>query len=426
MAPNMPILRYLVAPFFVLSSIGSLDVIDRLLYGEWPGKTGDKLTETLHFLFISACILLYWFGAQARRNRVSQRFPLAAVALLLVSAFWSVNPYATVKHAGEYFFLVLGTIGIVQIFDDDAVMKLLTLTVALSVLASVILYPLVPSAIWLEDNLRGVFSGKNMFGQAMVTGVLAGLHCLRARCRPRSLYHILTAFFTIIALVSRSTTSVLVIINFFVLNILIVLYARRGSVRIMSIFVGIGVMAILMIVATDPESFLGIFSKNTTLTGRTDLWPYVVDDIAKKPIFGWGFGAFWLPSNPVAAEISAILGWWVVEAHNGMLDLLLQIGAVGTAYFIFLLGRNVIIAIKCICGQAKDIGVTALLVYVGIVIIGISEAVLVAPENIFTSLFFMLGLMCERRVRASKRPVHWHSAPGFDNVSPRVDYRRVP
>lgn len=39
---------YVVSAFFILESIDALGIIDRSIYGAWPGKSGDKVTQTLH------------------------------------------------------------------------------------------------------------------------------------------------------------------------------------------------------------------------------------------------------------------------------------------------------------------------------------------------------------------------------------------
>jgi O-antigen ligase len=44
------------------------------------------------------------------------------------------------------------------------------------------------------------------------------------------------------------------------------------------------------------------------------------------------------------------------EAHNGILEMLLEIGFLGSSFFIFLWVRNFVIATKCMNGPARQIG----------------------------------------------------------------------
>ncbi|MBD0388699.1 MAG: O-antigen ligase family protein, partial [Nostoc sp. C3-bin3] len=74
------------------------------------------------------------------------------------------------------------------------------------------------------------------------------------------------------------------------------------------------------------ETFAGFFGKDLTLTGRTDIWADVARKIQERPLQGYGFSAFW--SQP-AEYIMRTFGWVPPNAHNGFLDLALDLGLVG-------------------------------------------------------------------------------------------------
>jgi len=84
-----------------------------------------------------------------------------------------------------------------------------------------------------------------------------------------------------------------------------------------------------------------------------------------------------------------------------MLQLLLDIGVVGTAFFLFLWMRNLVMAVKCMNGPAPEIGVSALLILVGILLIGVSEQVLATADGP-TVQFFLLGFMCEKELSRAR------------------------
>jgi O-antigen ligase len=153
-----------------------------------------------------------------------------------------------------------------------------------------------------------------------------------------------------------------------------------------------------------PDVILDFLGKDATLTGRTDLWYFVKLCIAQRPLFGWGFDAFWVTNNPAANEISTNLGWVVPQAHNGLLELLLEVGAIGTSLFAIVFARNVWIAMRCLRTPAKELGKTLLLCCGGILLVGISEEVLVDPSQISVGLLFVMGLTGERALRAGARP----------------------
>jgi O-antigen ligase len=66
-----------------------------------------------------------------------------------------------------------------------------------------------------------------------------------------------------------------------------------------------------------------------TFTGRTDIWRFVIAHIAERPFTGYGFSTFWLTEDVVYGFKD--VGWVssVSTAHNGYLDLALQLGIPG-------------------------------------------------------------------------------------------------
>jgi exopolysaccharide production protein ExoQ len=400
-------LLYAASVFFLLQSMSALGIIDRNIYGEWYGKTGDKITETLNLLSIFCSLFLFWSGTRLRIARFNQFLSLAAASLFLITVLWSIDPRLTLTQGTAYFFVVLGAIGLAETFDSDELMDLIALICGLAAVASFVHFFIVPPTL----GLRGIFSGKNALGQVMAVGVLTGLHGALIRGGRRFRNICIIALCTIVAFMSKSATSIMAIAVFFGLSILGRIYLKGGSFRILSICLASGCVPIVIFVMYSDLIF-ELFGKDLTLTGRTMIWPYVIDNISKKPLLGWGFCAFWSPRNPIALQIAeAIKGsnwftFYIVNAHNGLLEFLLEIGFLGTSVFIFLWLRNFIMAVKCMNGPAGQIGLSSVLLLMAILVVGVSEEVLLGAAQIWTSLFFMMGCICEKKLwvaRAARR-----------------------
>jgi exopolysaccharide production protein ExoQ len=394
-------INYAVSAFFLLGSMSALSIIDRSIYGGWYGKTGDKITVTLNLLQIFASLFLFWSGARKTSTAPFNRIlPVAAACILLISVFWSVDPRVTFTQGTLYFFVVIGAIGLVEALESDELMVLIALICGLSAAASVVQFFIFPE----PGDFRGIFLQKNVLGQVMAGGVLAGLHCARMSGGRRFRYIGVVALCTAVAFMSRSSTSVLIIFVFFWLEILGRLYLRGGATRIISICSTFGSVLIVILLAMNPDLILEVFGKDATLTGRTLIWPYVIDRISDRPLLGWGFSAFWSPVNPVASQLfEAVRGnnWFTMtipNAHNGLLEMLLEIGLVGTSFFIFLWLRNFVMALKCMNGPAGRIGLSSLILLIGILLVGASEEVLLSGSHIWTNLFFMTGFICEKKL----------------------------
>lgn len=71
---------------------------------------------------------------------------------------------------------------------------------------------------------------------------------------------------------------------------------------------------------------LKALGKDPTLTGRTDIWEALFRKVDERPWTGYGYNAFWGRDSEPAAWIRHQTGWSVPSAHNGWIDLLIQLG----------------------------------------------------------------------------------------------------
>jgi exopolysaccharide production protein ExoQ len=76
--------------------------------------------------------------------------------------------------------------------------------------------------------------------------------------------------------------------------------------------------------------------RDSTFSGRTDIWADVIP-LAKNPLVGAGFESFWL--SPYVHQRLAILmpGLPLNEAHNGYIEIYLELGFVGLALLLVVL-----------------------------------------------------------------------------------------
>jgi len=141
---------------------------------------------------------------------------------------------------------------------------------------------------------------------------------------------------------SRSTTSLLVCLvilaAFFVITL-------RVPITVKMFLTPTPVLAIyLLIVNLTPyspmEFVLDIVGKDATFTGRTDLWAAVMDSFRENKYFGLGYNGFWVGKFGESSFFTSSLNWSrMVQAHNGYLDILNELGMVGFAIFLAFLGQ---------------------------------------------------------------------------------------
>lgn len=86
------------------------------------------------------------------------------------------------------------------------------------------------------------------------------------------------------------------------------------------------------------KGFLASIGRDTTLTGRIDLWHVAADLISRKFWFGWSIDS--------ATSVNEILKYeHSIQFHNGYLDLMVRGGAIGTFVAFLLASFNLL---KCV------------------------------------------------------------------------------
>jgi exopolysaccharide production protein ExoQ len=90
-------------------------------------------------------------------------------------------------------------------------------------------------------------------------------------------------------------------------------------------------------------SLLKLVGRNPTLTDRTDVWALLLR-LSSNPVFGTGFESFWL--GPRLRTIWSVYAWRPSEAHNGYLEIFLNLGWLGVVMLsgILVIGYRRVIA----------------------------------------------------------------------------------
>lgn len=209
-------------------------------------------------------------------------------------------------------------------------------------------YPTVGRAYSLEDGdftNTGVTTNKNLLG---LICLVAGLGCFwlfvkalrEKRRRTRNLLALgaTLAITLVLFVLADSVTSIFC----FMMGVtLIVMVNLPGSQRPQKVHLLIaGMLSSAALIFVFPEIFtsiLHLFGRNSTLTGRTDLWKSLIA-MDTHPWLGTGFESFWLGNR--LDHIWATFLWQPNEAHNGYLEVYLNLGWVGVGFLALLLGTG--------------------------------------------------------------------------------------
>ena len=266
----------------------------------------------------------------------------ALPALALCSTVWSTDPGQSLRSAIALFGAMLFGAYFAIRFDTKSQLRVLSATLAVIIIVSVgsaLIQPYVGIDRGVHAGAwRGVFSHKNLFGRisalAFATFTLLALYRYQTR-----VYSVLLAV-TALSLVwlSQSRTA-LVVVAATLLFMSARPILRRVEIRswmiAAALVIGIAALAALVwsqrtsVVQRDPES--------ETFTGRTVLWAACLLKLSTRPLLGFGFDAFWNGRAGNQFDVWQVVGWPAPNSHDAFVDVALDLGVVGLAFFVIAL-----------------------------------------------------------------------------------------
>jgi O-antigen ligase len=257
------------------------------------------------------------------------------LALVLMSTIWSIHPDLTIRRGAGYVVTILVAANLAVRFDLIERLKILSWSFAISGTSSLIFAIVLPQygvmqIADLAGAWQGVFPHKNMFGPVMAVALFTEL-ALLVLCKGRSPWRIglLALFFSLVVL-SKSATALLLSLGYIAGTLLYLVWVRERTLAIVAGMMLVAFLLIGLIVFwNDPNFALGILGRDTSLTGRTELWPLVIRMIAQKSLLGWGYRAMWQPDDAPTVLVDEVVGWGAGSSHNAFLEIALQLGIVG-------------------------------------------------------------------------------------------------
>lgn len=190
-----------------------------------------------------------------------------------------------------------------------------------------------------QQSLTGVSYDKNILG--VVTFVLLSgsvwrvLRLLRSEETPNHRGRVLLAQGVMLALgiyllfLSNSDTSC---ISFFLAAVLMLATSLRffrrkpAAVHILVLLLATTVSSLLLL--GGGASMAHAVGRNSNLTGRTQIWAAVIP-LCPNPLIGAGFESFWLSPSVHTRLWDAIPGLPLNEAHDGYIEIYLELGWLG-------------------------------------------------------------------------------------------------
>jgi exopolysaccharide production protein ExoQ len=307
-------------------------------------QEGNPLDRTVDLILILlAAVTLISRSVQWDKFFARNFALIAFIGFALVSVFWSDFPFIAFKRwfrdLGNYF-------GILVVLTDphpiEAARTLLRRLSYLVIPLCVMLIKYFPATSKLYDawtgasQFTGATTSKNMLGVAcLVSGIfffwdtVTRWHDRKQRRTKRILlvnFALIGMTLWLLNLSSSATSKVCLAIG-----CLVILAAHskkfQRSPAVLKLLIPLSfILYLVLAYGLDLSgSFAGAVGRDPTLTDRTKIWAAVLS-LHTNPLVGTGYESFWL--GPRLERIWPLVGH-VNEAHNGYLDIYLNLGGIG-------------------------------------------------------------------------------------------------
>lgn len=352
---------------------------------------GVLATQTVWLL-----IYLVVFGLLCRHcpgflSQFFKEWPFVGfLALAVLSTLWSDDPPVTFRRSIALCLTVMFGFYLAKRFSLKEQLNLLSWVCGICIFFS---FPfglfniggvlqVIPGA-W-----HGIFGHKNVLGRVMALSVL--VYLVLAKVEPerrwRNRLGILAAL--ILLALSRSATALVVAAMMFILFPLTGILRKSfgKAVAGMTLVMAVGAVALFW-AFTHLETFTDALGRGVSMSGRLELWILCVVMALRKPWLGYGYSAFFLGTNGPSFRVWKALGFPAGHAHNGFLQVWLQLGLVGVAFLILILVLYIIRATFLVRRTDHPESVWPLMILVFCLLYILTEVTIPAANGIFFILF---------------------------------------
>ena len=373
-------------------------------------SAGGAEVERLGKLLVCLACMLFVLRAHqsvfrmSMQNRLITAFPILALLLSPVSQM----PSRTISSGMLLFAAILLLYYLMCRYTFDQVLELLLVLGTVTIFSSIVFALVLPQygldLMGGHDTAwKGIFSAKNYLGTMALFFLTAAI-----ACRPRTSFirsmRLAQMVFCLTALVfSRAATAYMLAAVYFAYLLVIktLHHFRKRDYLVVSIaLLAVFVVAIATVVVA-PDFLIGILGKDATLTGRTQIWAAVLDSIARRPLLGYGYQAFWLGLEGESYRVILAVSWVLAQAQNGFLDVLLETGLGGLAIVLLIFGFALRDGVSCLLRSHDALQLRAVEWYLAIVLLtllyNLDESFLFEPKHLASMIFLLacIGLKKE-------------------------------
>jgi O-antigen ligase len=291
---------------------------------------------------LAAALVPNLLAAFRRLSCVQPGAPLTLFVLLVpASLTWNDDPFFSYRSILTFAAFIVIALWLVVWETPTSALALLGAGAAVTAGASVVVAVVLPDLI-VQSNpgaFQGIFTHKNWLALAVGYLIIAVMYMGRQQ---RFVRWSALAAAVVLLVLAQSLGA------YFAIGTTILFFGARASARrLMPIHQRIlGFVAILAIITTVLVGLRELYvaavgiGEGRDIDRRFQLWNVALEYAAERPLLGWGWRGTWSNSRGVTGDIARDMGGFPgYGAHNGYVDVFLQVGLVGAALLVFLLLR---------------------------------------------------------------------------------------
>ncbi|NMO90335.1 O-antigen ligase family protein [Actinomycetospora sp. TBRC 11914] len=143
------------------------------------------------------------------------------------------------------------------------------------------------------------------------------------------------------------------------------------------------------------DTLVGSLGRDLTFTGRQIIWDAVLQEAGESPVLGYGWNAVWHDDLPLTNTIWNITKFSIYQAHEGYLDVYIQIGGLGLFLLCILILSTVTRSIRTAVRGAAGHTYWPLAAIIVLIVSNFSESRFVTPIGLlFLFLTYQLSGVC--------------------------------
>lgn len=318
---------------------------------------GDSLQRNLLLVGYALTILPLLLNLDKAVTLLIKNPSITAILMLSVfSIIVSNYPDLSSRRVLALILTVLFSFSIYLQYPDFSLIKLLGVVFLIITILNVLMIIFLPDwgimKGYHEGAWCGIFTHKNTLGNYSVIALII-FQTLVKSAKSKKL-RIFWGAFTIVCVLmvikSESMTAYICTGMVFATRLFLGLaHSMRKSLVVILLFGLIALGSGLLIVFSQYENIVEMIGRDASLTGRIPLWKAVLE-FGNGGFFGFGYKSFWVGDKYPSGEIHKLINWPALHAHNGFIDVWLEIGWIGlvisTFQVFYYMSRHFKIALK--------------------------------------------------------------------------------